>query len=235
MIYLSSFISLRWHNHITGRPGTKTKEYNKAIRKLFVLQLSVKWNRRSGDAYLCCWRHDMGLFSTCLVLCEENPLNKWSVMRSFDLFFAVSPSKLLSKPSICRWRRDTQVTSLWWHRNSVKQDILFLTKNRNNQLKSSVLTCRPRLLFQRWWERCLIECYLQNIQCQRYCYDQITTSKRTVYWCLVINHDNYSGPIIANQCLVTTGAFWKYGSTNVNKTFRDHLGVVQNNNWLIFV
>ena len=128
MIYLSSFISLRWHNHITGRPGTKIKEYNKAIRKLFVLQLSVKWNRRSGDAYLCCWRHDMGLFSTCLVLCEENPLNKWSVMRSFDLFFAVSPSKLLSKQSICRWRRDTQVTSLWWHRNSVKQGILFWRK-----------------------------------------------------------------------------------------------------------
>ena len=55
------------------------------------------------------WCHGMEMLSVLLALCEGNPSvtggnpHKGPVMQILDIFFVVSPNKLLNKQWICQW------------------------------------------------------------------------------------------------------------------------------------
>ena len=68
------------------------------------------------------WRHQMETFSALLAICAGNspvpgefPTQR-PVMRSFDVYFDLSPNKRLSK-QLWGWWFETQSRPLWRHRN----------------------------------------------------------------------------------------------------------------------
>ena len=78
--------------------------------------IELKKTELTPTLALTCWRHQMGLYSALLALCNSPVTGEfpaqWSVTRSFDVFFDLRLNKRLSKQSRRRWF-ETPSRSLW--------------------------------------------------------------------------------------------------------------------------
>ena len=100
------------------------------------------------------WRHQVGIFSAFLALCEGNPPviggfpSQGPVTRSFDIFFDLCLNKRLSKQQR-RWWFETPSRSLWRHCNGFRLLVPIFSG-------SSVVCCIEAARMQHWRYQCFV-------------------------------------------------------------------------------